>query len=292
MKTPITLITGSLGSGKTTLLRRILERVGRRIAVLMNEFGEISIDGQIIQGEHVQIVELMGGCVCCSLTGEFEAAINEIIEKAQPELIVVETTGVAEADALVFEIEESVPAVRLDGVVCIVDADATVRFPQLGRVTRTQLETADVMLVNKVDLVSPQQVEAVIEQLRRINERAAVFQTVRCEIGPDLLFGLDIERKPAPVEHHHDQEFHAFTFTTGERLDRDRFEAAMSSLPESVYRAKGFVRFADGSYLFNFVVGRWGLEDFDAEETKLVFIGRDLVKDQAAILGRLRDCEL
>jgi G3E family GTPase len=292
MRTPITLITGSLGSGKTTLLRRILENTERRLAILMNEFGEISIDGQVIQGEHVQIVELMGGCVCCSLTGEFEAAVNEIIEKVHPELIVVETTGVAEADALVFEVEESLPQVRLDGVICIVDADITVRFPQLGRVTRTQLETADVVLVNKIDLVNANQVEAVLAQIRQINERAAMFQTVRCDIDPNLLFGLEVERHAAPAEHHHDVKFQSFTFTTEKRLDRERFEEMVAGLPESVYRAKGFVRFLDGSHLFNYVVGRWEMEDFAAEKTELVFIGKDLAKDKEIILGQLRECEV
>lgn len=290
MKIPITLITGSLGSGKTTLLRRILDTTDRRIAILMNEFGEISIDGRVIQGKHVQLVELAGGCVCCSLTGEFEAAITEIIEKVGPELIVVETTGVAEADALVFEVEESLPEVRLDGVICIVDAYATVKFPHLGRVTRTQLETADIILLNKIDLVDASQVEAVREQIRQINERAVIFQTVRCDADPNLLFGLEVERRAAPTEHHHDVEFQSFTFTTEKRLDRERFEEVVAGLPESVYRAKGFVRFLDGSRLFNYVVGRWDLEDFAAEKTDLVFIGKDLAKDQEDILSQLQDC--
>lgn len=291
MKTPITLITGSLGSGKTTLLRRILDTTERRLAILMNEFGEIAIDSQVVQGEHVQIVELAGGCVCCSLTGEFEAAVKEIIEKTHPDLIVVETTGVAEADALVFEVEESLPEVRLDGVICIVDAYATVKFPHLGRVTRTQLETADILLLNKLDLIEAHQIETMTQQMRQINDRAVVFHTIRCDIDPHLLFGLEVERPAIPTEHHHDVEFQSFTFATEKRLDRQRFEAVAAGWPESVYRAKGFVCFSDGSCLFNYVVGRWDLEDFDAETTKLVFIGRDLAKDQAAILGQLRECE-
>jgi G3E family GTPase len=290
MKTPTTLITGSLGSGKTTLLRRILQQPERRVAVLMNEFGEIAIDSRVIEGEHVQIVELQGGCVCCSLTGEFEAAINEIIEKAQPELIVVETTGVAEADALVFEVEESLPQVRLDGVVCLVDAYATVRFPHLGRVTRTQLEAADIILLNKMDLVDARQAEAVREQIRRVNQRAVIFETVRCDLDSKLLFGLDVERRVTPAEHHHDVEFESFIFAAEEPLDRQPFESVIAELPASVYRAKGFVCFSDGSYLFNYVVGRWDVEEFAAEKTRLVFIGQDLAKDQPAIFNQLQRC--
>src|SRR5947209_7398437 len=104
-RTPITLITGPLGSGKTTLLRHILEARPAKMAIVMNEFGEIAIDTKVVQGKNVRIAELGGGCVCCSLVGEFEAAVDEIIDEVDPEIIVVETTGVAEPDALAFNIQ-------------------------------------------------------------------------------------------------------------------------------------------------------------------------------------------
>src|SRR5437773_3763937 len=146
-RTPITLITGPLGSGKTTLLRHILAAHPAKIAIVMNEFGELGIDTKIIQGKSVQIAELGGGCVCCSLLGEFEAAVDEIIDKVDPEIIVVETTGLAEPDALAFNIQEALPRVRLDGIVCVVDADALVRFPQIGHTERMQFESADILLL-------------------------------------------------------------------------------------------------------------------------------------------------
>src|SRR5881296_4330602 len=104
-RTPITLVTGPLGSGKTTLLRHILRTRPAKIAIVMNEFGEIAIDTKVIEGKNVRIAELGGGCVCCSLIGEFEAAVNEIIEAVAPDNIVLETTGVAEPGALAFDIE-------------------------------------------------------------------------------------------------------------------------------------------------------------------------------------------
>ena len=158
-RTPITLITGPLGSGKTTLLRHILATKAAKIAIVMNEFGEIAIDTKVIEGKNVRIAELGGGCVCCSLLGEFEAAVNEIIEKVAPEMIIVETTGLAEPEALAFNIQEALPQCRLDGVVSVIDADMLVRFPELGHTTRLQIEGADILLLNKIDLVDATEIE-------------------------------------------------------------------------------------------------------------------------------------
>ncbi len=265
LRTPMALITGSLGSGKTTLLRRILDTADRRLAVLMNEFGEIAIDSQVIQGEHVEIVELAGGCACCALAGEFEAAVAEIIEKVAPEFIVVEATGVAEADSLVYMVEDNLPQIRLDSVICIVDAYMSIKYPHVGYAARTQLKEADVVLINKIDLVTPEEVEEAEAQVRKYNDTAVFLRTVRCDVDPDLLFGLGMEKRTVPVFHHRHVDFESFTFTSDRLLEREKFQQVVAELPPSVYRAKGFVRFAEGGYLFNYVVGRSELEEFPAE---------------------------
>jgi G3E family GTPase len=291
IRTPITLITGPLGSGKTTLLRYILDRVRKKIAILMNEFGEIAIDRKIIEGKNIQIAELDGGCVCCSLQGEFEAAVNELIDTVDPEMIVVETTGVAEPDALIFDIQESLPRVRLDGVVTVADADAMIRFPQLGHTTRMQIEDADTILLNKVDLVSPEELTKVKEKLGQLNEAASILLTEWCQADPDLLFGIARERDVQPPQHVHQLEFESFSYTTDVLLDRNRFEQFANHLKD-VYRAKGFICFPEGSYLFSFVAGRWELEPFHEEKTALVFIGKKLKSEKPRILQELRKCEL
>jgi len=292
LKTPISLITGSLGSGKTTLLKRILDTTDRRLAVLMNEFGEIAIDSQVIQGEHVQIIELAGGCACCALAGEFEAAVAEIIEKVAPEFIVVEATGVAEADSLVYMVEDNLPQVRLDSVMCIVDVYMSIKYPSVGYAARTQLKAADIVLINKIDLVTREEVEEVEAQVRKYNDTAALFKTVRCDVDIDLLFGLDIEKRTIPIVHHRDVDFESFTFITDMTLEREKFQQVIADLPLSVYRAKGFVRFAEGGYLFNYVVGRSDLEEFRADKTQLVFIGPHLDEIRETILSQLRGCEV
>jgi len=286
-RTPITLITGPLGSGKTTLLRHILAVQPGKIAIVMNEFGEIAIDTKVIEGKNVRIAELGGGCVCCSLLGEFEAAVNEIMEKIAPERIVVETTGLAEPEALVFNIQEALPQSRLDGVVSVIDADMLVRFPELGHTTRLQIEGADILLLNKIDLIELAQIEPLETKLREINPNAAIVRTNRCRIDPELLFGIGRERKIARLEHLHEHEFESFAFTSSKIFLRNCFEDFANGLPGSVVRAKGFIRFADGAQLFNFVAGRWELEPFEFDRTELVFIGRNIAADKQMIIQAL-----
>ncbi|MBD1825104.1 GTP-binding protein [Cyanobacteria bacterium FACHB-DQ100] len=290
-RTPLTVVTGPLGSGKTTLLRHILSVMPRKLAILMNEFGEIAIDTKILQGKNVEMADLGGGCVCCSLLGEFEAAVDEIIATVNPDQIIVETTGVAEPDALVFDIQESLPQVRLDGVVTVMDADGLVAYPQIGHTSRIQIESADLILLNKVDLVTETELETVIHKLQSFNKVAFIVRTVRCQIDLDLLFGIGRERlQPAP-HHQHQLEVESFSYTAQSVYDRACFETFADSMNSTIYRAKGFIQLPEGTHLFNFVAGRWDLELFDAPATELVFIGKQVRQFQSNICDRLQACE-
>ncbi|MFQ4144279.1 GTP-binding protein [Chlorogloeopsis sp. ULAP02] len=291
IRTPLTVITGPLGSGKTTLLRYILENFPKKIAILMNEFGEIAIDAKIIQGKNVQMADLGGGCVCCSLLGEFEAAVNEIIDSIDPDMIVVETTGVAEPDALVFDIQESLIKVRLDGVITVIDADAMVKYPSVGHTTQLQIEAADIILLNKIDLVSESELLTIEKKLISINEIASIVYAVRGQVDPELLFGIGRERVQAPPQHIHQPEFESFSYKSTAIFNRSCFEEFVNSLETNIYRAKGFIRFPEGIYLFNFVTGRWDLESFLQEATELVFIGKYLRETKVDILENLKKCE-
>jgi G3E family GTPase len=291
VRTPLTIITGSLGSGKTTLLRHILDTFPKKIAILMNEFGEIAIDTKIIQGKNVQIADLGGGCVCCSLLGEFEAAVNEIIDKVDPDHIVVETTGVAEPDALIFDIQESLSQVRLDGVITVVDADAMVKYPRIGHTTKLQIEGADTILLNKVDLVSESELKLIEEKLHAINQIASILHAERGKVDPDILFGIGRERVQAPPHHVHQPEFDSLSYQSSAIFNRQSFEKFADNLETTVYRAKGFVQFPEGTYLFNFVAGRWDMELFAQEATELVFIGKNVKEIKEEIVHKLKLCE-
>ncbi len=120
---------------------------------------------------------------------------------------------------------------------------------------------------------------------------AAIVRTERCRIDPELLFGIGREKKIAPPQHEHQPEFESFTFSSDKAFSRDCFERFADALPASVLRSKGFVRFQDGAQLFNFVAGRWDLEPFQAKNTELVFIGKNVLSEKEAIVESLEKCQ-
>ncbi len=290
-RTRISLITGSLGSGKTTLLRRMIAAAPARMAVLVNEFGEIGIDGELIRAADINMIELAGGCVCCELTGEFEAAVNELIDTVRPELIVVEATGVAESDAIVLEVEQNLPDVRLDSVICVVDAYTSLKYPQVGYVGRQQLETADLFLLNKVDLVQPPELEEVESRIRRYNEQAPILRSSFCEVDIHQIWGAGLEKNKKPARTLlHLPEFDQFAYQSDQEYDRLRLEGFLEDLPESVFRVKGFILLEGESYLLNYTAGRCDLEPHPAAPTRIVFIGPKIESLRESIVHGLEAC--
>jgi len=292
MKTPITLITGYLGAGKTTLLRSILDNADRKIAVLMNEFGKIAIDSKVVKGKNVDMIELKGGCVCCSLTGEFEAAIKEIKEKIDPELIIIETTGVAEPDAIIDDLS-TLEGVRLDATVTVVDADAMKRFPSLGFTGRVQIEMADVIILNKTDLVDDGELVKIEDLIKGINPRAGIIRTTNCLVDAGLILDMNVEKVVGKREHNHHIEEAGLSHLVyrGGRMEKEKLENLFYNLPSDIVRAKGFVVTESGNFLMNFVFGRFDFEEFPAEKTELVFIGRNMNQHEKKILDELGKCE-
>ena len=225
--------------------------------------------------------------------GGVREAIKEIVKTVRPELIVVETTGVAEPDAVIFDVEDNLPGVRLDSVVVVADADLMVRFPDLGYVTTTQFEAADILLLNKVDLVTLKQLEAVETQLSRVNPDASVVRTLKCEVDTGLLFGFGGKARRsviAATDHGGKVEIDSFDFVSDGLFDRGKFERLVENMPDAVYRAKGFLQCAEGAFLFNFAGGRWALEPFGADRTELVFIGIGAAEARVRVLSELEAC--
>jgi len=290
LRTPLTLVTGYLGSGKTTLLRRILSESRLKLAIIMNEFGELGIDGKLLRAKNVDMVELSGGCVCCSLTGEFQAAVEEIIAKVHPQAIVVEATGLAEPEALLENVAETLPQIRQDATVTVVDCYGMIKYPSLGHTGMMQIEMGDIILLNKVDLVGADDILKVRDIIRKINPHAVIMETVNCNVPPDLILGQEVSRRISGRSKVHLIDLSSFVYTSGRRIELGCLEQVLANLPSSIYRVKGFAR-CDGGIFINYVAGRWDMEPFTTPKTELVFIGHETERYHQDIVQKLERCE-
>src|SRR3989454_7967032 len=191
----VDILTGFLGSGKTTLLRHVLTHglAGKPVAVIMNEIGEVGIDGRVVTAlaNVEKMVELTSGCICCSIDDyRFDLAIQEIIETAKPHLVIIESTGLADPEPLAYRVKSA--GLGLDAVITVVDAANVGRHLAETEVARAQIEAADFLVVNKVDLAEPADLARLEKRLARMNSRAERFRTVRGAIDSELLFATGV----------------------------------------------------------------------------------------------------
>ena len=225
-KTPVTVLTGYLGAGKTTLLNRILsEPHGKRYAVIVNEFGEIGIDNDLVVGADEEVFEMNNGCICCTVRGDL-IRIMETLRRRRGKFdaIIVETTGLADPApvAQTFFVDEDVGSeARLDAVVTVADAKWLSARLKDAPEAKSQIAFADVIVLNKTDLVSPGELREVEARIRAINPYATLHTTVNCAVPLDAVLGrnaFDLDRileiEPAFLEagqdhdHHHDHDHH------------------------------------------------------------------------------------
>ena len=325
----INLLFGFLGSGKTTLLRRILgERAGeRKMAVIVNEFGDVGVDGEVIAGSNVNLVELTSGCLCCTLRGSLMSAVEELREKAAVEQIVVEATGVASPGDMLEDLNESRIARELDvgPLVTVVDAPKFTRLRQmLGEFYEEQVENADVLVLNKIDLATPGELDEAKAAVREINPDAALLFAEQGDTdlallldGPEseLLAQMKAEAEGHPHHHGHDEghghghkhddrhdhhgdghdhDHHGHAHAAAESFvmdasgdfSREGLAAAFASLPANVWRSKGFLTVDGEPSLLQFTMGQLEIDGAPARERPyLVVIGESL--DRLAVETRL-----
>ncbi len=323
---PVTIISGFLGAGKTSLLNHILNADhGLRVAVLVNDFGEINIDAELISGVSGESsINLANGCICCSIRDDLLEAAVQLIQddRNSPEYIVVETSGVSDPGAvsMTFLAGELQSRTRVDSVLTVVDAEQIHQVNEAHRrLAVEQIAMADIVVLNKLDLVDDARREELGDLVRDIVPSARILEATFGKVPLDLVLGVgtyDLQRfagKPGPDVHihadgeehehehadrHHHQHhtdhtlvFNTWCYTTDKPLSRGAVRDAVKTLPATIYRAKGFVHLADnpGRKGMVHVVGRrarlimgepWGDE---TPGTQLVFIGEE---------GGIDGCEL
>lgn len=254
---PVTLLTGFLGAGKTTLLNRILSGGhGLRVAVLVNDFGAVNVDAELVATAESETIGLANGCVCCSIQGELVAAVRGLLNRPErPEHILLEASGVSDPAAIAATLAVGGLAgeTRIDGILCVVDAAEFFAAPEQMALKTAQVAMADLILLNKADLAEPAQLERIRGWIRRYAVRPRILETVRCELPLELLLDRLHPDQPqlpgirigAGQPHAHPQAFATWSFESDRPLALERLRAAIRSLPEGVYRAKGICHIAE-----------------------------------------------
>ena len=303
-QTPVTVLTGFLGSGKTTLLNRILsEQHGKKYAVIVNEFGEVGIDNDLIVNANEEIFEMNNGCICCTVRGDLIRILEGLMKRADKfDGIIVETTGLADPApvAQTFFVDEDVrERTKLDAIVTVVDAKHVLGEIDTAPEVLEQLAFADVVVLNKTDLVSAEELAVVEARIRKINPLAKVHHAERCNLPLDQVLGRDafnlkhvLEIEPGFLTedhaHDHDEEVGSLSLVSDQPLDERMFSTWIRQVTQTfgadILRMKGIIAFKDDPERF-VVQGVHMLLEGDyqrpwkADETRqsrLVFIGRDL----------------
>jgi len=299
---PVTVLTGFLGAGKTTLLNRILTADhGRRVAVIVNEFGEVGIDHHLLISSDQEVVEMSNGCICCSVRGDLLRSLFQLLEHREKfDTLMIETTGLADPAPVVqsFFIDDRIKTeYALNGVVTVVDAKHI--FYQLGSSpeAKEQIAFADMVLLNKIDLINPEDLPELEFKLRNLNGAARVCQTRNSDVDISMLLdlrGLDLEIKAAKHDHHHahTEDIETVAIEVPGDLDGVKisqwFRELIAEFGEQMMRMKGILNLRKDPDQFVFqgvhmlFEGRPGRSWAETEEriNRLVFIGRNLNKDK------------
>ena len=295
-KIPVTVLTGYLGAGKTTLLNRILsEPHGKKYAVIVNEFGEIGIDNELVVNADEEVFEMNNGCICCTVRGDLVRIIDGLMRrKGKFDAIIVETTGLADPApvAQTFFMDEQVGAkTKLDAVVTVADAKWLKDRLKDAPEAKNQIAFADVILINKTDLVTPGELAEIEARIRGLNPYARLHRTERARIGLDEVLGrnafdldriLDIEPQfletdehdhdhhhhhddhhghehhhhGGGLKHYHDEDMQSVSLRTDRELDPDKFFPWVQDLVAkegpNILRSKGILAFKDDPERFVF----------------------------------------
>ncbi|NJL63987.1 MAG: GTP-binding protein [Methylacidiphilales bacterium] len=304
---PVTVLTGYLGAGKTTLLNRILTHEhGKKVAVIVNEFGEVGIDNQLVIDADEEIFEMNNGCICCTVRGDLIRIIGNLMKRRHKfDHLVIETTGLADPAPVIqtfFVDEDMREKLALDAVVTVVDAKHIWQHWDADE-AQEQIAFADVILLNKTDLVKPEELEELEKRIRSMNAIAKIYRTQNSELSMDDLLGVEafnldnaLAIEPGFLEeeheHEHDETVTSVALVENGAIDGEKLNAWMSELLQTqgsnIFRMKGILNFAgeDSRFVFQGVhmlfEGKpdrsW--KDGEIRKNELVFIGRNLDETQ------------
>jgi G3E family GTPase len=303
---PVTVLTGYLGAGKTTLLNHILTyEHGKKVAVIVNEFGEVGIDNQLIIDADEEIFEMNNGCICCTVRGDLIRIIGNLMKRRDKfDHLVIETTGLADPAPVIqtFFVDEDLQnQLSLDAVVTVVDAKHIWQHWDADE-AQEQIAFADVILLNKTDLVAPEELDELEKRIRAMNAIAKIYRTQNSELGMDALLGVkafDLDRALeidpdflGEDTHQHDESVYSVALVEKGAIDGEKLNTWITELLRTqgpdIFRMKGILNIAgeENRFVFQGVHMIFdGKPDRpwkpnETPKNELVFIGRNLNADQ------------
>ncbi|KYK46138.1 GTPase [Bradyrhizobium liaoningense] len=305
MPVPILLVTGFLGAGKTTVVNHLLAHAeGRRIAAVVNDFGAINIDAELIAGASDGVVSLANGCICCSLEGDLLRTLSTLLRRdPKPEYIVIETSGVADPADIVRNLMDPVilREARLETVLCVMDATAPPAALE-DALHRSQLRVADIVALSKLDLADAGAGTRMRAAIRALRVPAVVVDAQHGEIPATLLFPAEIDRPAAPRDvgsrRPAEERFETLSWTSDKPISLPRLQQAINRLAPKLARAKGLFETIEQPgrpMVFQFAGGRATLAPGDAPaagaaRTRIVFIAELGVLSKAELDGIMEAC--
>lgn len=289
-KPELVILTGYLGSGKTSFLKHFIEyhTINRRfVAVIQNEIGKKGLDGKLMEDDYA-LLEIDEGCVCCSLVGQLKKGIKQILANYYPDVIVLETTGLANPFNLLSEISELGELVKFDTVITTVDIVNFSVVASRSEILIDQVKAASEILLNKSDLAGKNEMSKLKNDIKKINADARIYECSHGDINPAILSSRFIEdkkqincKKPSErdeIQTHEQENMSSRKIDFNYELDRDEFITALTDLPESIYRIKGVIKFRDrtSGTFFQYVNGAFEFDESSnvkENDNYLIFIG-------------------
>jgi G3E family GTPase len=303
---PVLLVTGFLGAGKTTVVNHLLAHAeGRRIAAVVNDFGAINIDAELISGAGDGVVSLANGCICCSLEGDLLRTLAALLRRdPQPEFIVIETSGVADPADIVRNLMDPViwKEAPLETVLCVLDATISAAALNDDALVHSQLRAADVVAMSKVDLADETQRRQLRDAVRALRAAAVIVDALNGEVPVELLFPLDTDRAPAPREVRPQrpavERFETLSWTSEHPVSLPRLQQAIGKLAPKLARAKGLFETVEQPgrlTLFQLAGGRATLAPggelaLGVPRTRIVFIAETGVLSRVEIDSIMQAC--
>ncbi|WP_090999586.1 GTP-binding protein [Bacillus sp. 491mf] len=290
-KVEIHILGGFLGSGKSTLLQNLLlaeKKKNRKVAVLMNEIGEYSVDTDIVGRENI-LRELLKGCICCTMKDELEIQLHSLYQEERPDVVYIETTGVAHPievlDACLSPI--LAPYIEVKSIIVVLDAIRWLNRETLSKsvqqLLNEQMKYGSHILINKSDLLRDEEKERIVKEVSLINKHAKLYETQYCNISLEDLEKVQLASNQNHEKLHVTQHLHiqTMTYPFTKSINQDKLYEWLSNLPEGIYRVKGFVKFHGDKYptllQYSFGVPSLLEQDFGFP-TNLVIIGENLDK--------------